>query len=85
MAQQYSFHKALTNWGAPKKSSSTFNKKLSNGTSIFGDKRLEKYSFYKHGHSGNNFHRPPYNAMAKIATGQRTGYNHHKKNNTSRW
>jgi hypothetical protein len=79
----YSNYDAWRNFGAPKKHS--FTKKLSDGTSIFGDKRVEGRPGFRHGHTGSNFYRPPYSALGSAATGRTRSYSQHKKSNTSRW
>jgi hypothetical protein len=78
----YSYYDALRNFGAPKKHS--FSKTLGNGTTIFGDKRVEGRPGFQHGHKGSNFHRSPYSALGSAATGRSRTYQQHKKN-TSRW
>jgi hypothetical protein len=83
MGNNNSFHHAWTHAGAPKKGN--FSKKLSDGTSIFGNKRTEGKPGFQHGHSGANFHRSPYSALGTAALGKPRSYDNHKKNNTVRW
>ena len=78
-----SFYDTWTNFGAPKKGN--FNKKLSDGTNIFGNKRTEGKPGFKHGHSGPDFYRSPYSALGTAALGKPRSYADHKKNNTHRW
>ena len=82
MGNNNSFHYAWTHAGTPKKNN--YSKKLPNGTTIFGDKRVENTKGFHHGHSGNNFHRSPYSALGTAALGRPRSYDTHKKN-THRW
>lgn len=89
MANNKSFYDSWTNFGAPKKSSNNFNKKLSNGTSIFGPTSTEMRPGNKHGHSGSNFYRSPHSTLGSAAIGRaHTSYGQPGKNNghkTHRW
>lgn len=44
-----------------------FVRQLPDGTTIFGDKRLEGTPGYKHGHSGTNFTRTEHSTLGSAA------------------
>lgn len=64
------------------KSSTSFSRKLSDGTTIFGDKSLEGRTGYKHGHKGSDFHRTPHSTIGSAAIGKPHTEDGHK---TRRW
>ena len=49
--------------------STSFSKKLSDGTTIFGDESMEGAPGYKHGHKGSDFHRSPHSTIGSAAIG----------------
>lgn len=50
-----------------------FDKQLPDGTRIFGDKSMEGRPGYRHGHSGDNFHRSEHSTIGSAAVNAAMG------------